>query len=63
MLDSLLLINLEVLFLGMLKVSMNTFFYITFGFTCFIFRVSVLVIKKFNTLDLKDLLNEDSCSK
>jgi hypothetical protein len=45
-------------FLETMKIAMNTFLFITYGFICFIFCLSMLLIKAFNTMDFKDLLNE-----
>jgi hypothetical protein len=41
----------------LMKIAMNTLLFITYGFICFIFCLSLL-INAFNTLDLKDLFNE-----
>jgi hypothetical protein len=45
-------------FLETMIIAMNAFLFITYGFTCFIFSLSLLLIKAFNTMDLKDLLSE-----
>jgi hypothetical protein len=41
-----------------LKIAMNAFLFITYGFICFIFCLSLLLMQAFNKLDLKDMLNE-----